>query len=62
MSEVNANGPVKVTVSDPITGEVLEECIISNDYVLVTTGNRYVESIYLLGRTHMITVAVQKEE
>lgn len=52
--------PVKVTVSDPETGEVLEERVVSNDYCLVTAGNRYVKSIQVMGRTHMLAIAVQK--
>lgn len=52
--------PVKVTVSDPETGEVLESRVVANDYVLITVGNRYVKSIQQMGRTHMIAVAVTK--
>lgn len=52
--------PVKVTVSDPDSGAVLEEKIVANDYCLVTAGNRYVKSIQIIGRTHMIAVAVSK--
>lgn len=52
--------PVKVTVSDPDTGEVLEEKIVANDYCLITAGNRYVKSLQVMGRTHMIAIAVQK--
>lgn len=50
--------PVKVTVSDPDTGEVLEEKIVANDYCLITAGNRYVKSLQVMGRTHMIAIAV----
>lgn len=52
--------PVKVTVSDPETGEVLEERVVANDYALVTAGRRYVKSIQQMGRTHMIAVAWDK--
>jgi hypothetical protein len=54
--------PVKVTVSDPDTGQVLEERVVANDYVLITAGNRYVKSIQVMGRTHMLAVAVEKPE
>ena len=57
---VSHEKPVKVTVSDPETGEVLESRVIANDYVLITAGNRYVKSIQQMGRTHMIAVAVAK--
>jgi hypothetical protein len=56
-------GPIKVTISDPTTGEVLVERIVENDYMLITVGNRYVKSLQTMGRpgraTHMIAVAVQ---
>lgn len=52
--------PVKVTVSDSDTGEVLQEKVITNDYVLVTAGDRYVKSLQILGRTHMVAIAVAK--
>lgn len=31
---------IKVTVSDPDTGEVLAERVIDNDYVILCAGNR----------------------
>lgn len=33
--------PVKVTVSDPDTGEVLGEQVIDDDYVIVCAGTAY---------------------
>ena len=54
--------PVKVTVSDAETGAVLEERVIENNYAIVCAGNRYVKSIQIMGRTHMLAVAVQKPE
>jgi len=57
-------GPVKVTVSDPETGKVLEERIVDNDYALICAGKRYVKSIQIMGwrqPTHMIAVAWSKE-
>lgn len=39
------NDPVKVTVSDPETGEVLGESVISNDYVLICAGNLYLDGV-----------------
>jgi hypothetical protein len=60
MSERDPHKPVRITVSDPDTGEVFEEKILANDYCLITAGNRYVKSIQVMGRTHMIAVAVEK--
>lgn len=54
--------PVKVTVSDPDTGEVLESRVVANDYVIICAGNRYIKSTQIMGRTHMIAVAVAKPE
>ena len=55
-------GPIKVTISDPDTGKVLEETVIRNDYLLVTAGNRYLKHIQIMGKTHMLAVAVAKPE
>lgn len=52
--------PVKVTVSDPETGAVLQERIVENDYVLICVGNRYVKSVQIMGRTHMVAIATRK--
>lgn len=53
-------GPVKVTVTRPDTGEVLEEKTISNDYMLICNGNRYVKSWQIWGRTHQVNIAVKE--
>lgn len=53
-------GAIKVTISDPDTGKVLEERIVRDEYVLVTAGIRYLKSIQIWGRTHMLAVAVRK--
>ncbi len=52
--------PVKLTISDPETGEVFESRVLANDYAIVTSGNRYVKSVQTMGRTHMLAVAVEK--
>lgn len=59
ISEPNHAGPIKVTISDPATGDVLEERVVANDYVLITVGNRYVKSYQIFGRTHQINIAVK---
>ena len=53
--------PVKVTVSDPETGAVLEEKILANDYCLITAGNVSIKSIQRMGRTDMIAVGPPKK-
>jgi hypothetical protein len=60
--DVSFERAIKVTVSDPATGEVLGEKVISNDYVLVCAGNRYLKNLHVMGRTHMLAVAVAKPE
>lgn len=52
--------PVKVTVTDPETGEVLGERLLRDEYALITSGRRYVKSIQIWGRTHMLAVALDK--
>lgn len=52
--------PVRVTVSDPETGETLESRVVANDYLLITAGNRYVKHLMVMGHTHVLSVAVAK--
>lgn len=52
--------PVKVTITDPETGAVLEEKIVTNDYCIICTGTRYVKSMQIMGRTHMLSIAIAK--
>ena len=55
--------PVKVTISDPDTGEEFESQIVSNNYVLITVGNRHLKSMQMWrGGTHILYVAVEKPE
>lgn len=50
-------GPVKVTVSDPSTGEVLEERIVKNDFMLICAGNRYMHGVQaFLNGTQVLTI------
>ncbi len=58
-AERNMMKPVKVTVSDPDTGEVFESKVLANDYIVVTAGNRYIKSIQQMGKTHMLAIAVE---
>lgn len=53
--------PVKVTVTDPETGEVLAETIVRNDYTIIVAGTCYVDGIstYANG-THVLTVKGRK--
>jgi hypothetical protein len=56
------SGPIKVTVSDPETGEVLQSKVIHNDYILITAGNRYLKSMQIWGKTHQLNIAVAKKD
>lgn len=56
-------GPVKVTVTDPETGEVLAEQVVENDYVLVCAGNRYAAHVTAHANgTTVLTVKVATPE
>lgn len=49
--------PIKVTVSDPASGEVLEERIVDNDFMLICAGNRYLNGVQAYGNgTQVLTV------
>lgn len=52
--------PIKVTVTDPATGEVLQERLLVNDYAVICAGDRYVKNVQIMGATHMIAVAKEK--
>lgn len=58
--DIEQEKPVKVTISDPETGAVLQERIVANDYAIVCTGRRYVKSMQAMGQTHMLAIAVRK--
>ena len=49
--------PVKVTVTDPGTGEVLGEKLLDNDYMVLCAGNRYVAHTNAHANgTHVVTI------
>lgn len=52
--------PVKVTISDPETGAILEEKTISNDYIVVTAGRRYIKHVQVMGKTHTLSIAMDR--
>lgn len=54
--------PVRVVVSDPDTGEVFEEKILANDYIVIVNGDRYIKYTQIWGKTHTISIAVRKPE
>lgn len=43
--------PIKVTVSDPDTGEVLETQILDNDFLVLCAGAPYISGIQHYPRT-----------
>lgn len=50
--------PLRVEVYNNETGEKVDTKIVSNDYLLICNGNRYVKSHQVMGKTHMLAVAV----
>ena len=49
--------PVKVTVSDPDSGEVLGEQLLDNDYLVICAGNRYLAHTNAHANgTHVLTI------
>jgi len=52
--------PIKVTVTDPATGKVLQERILVNDYAVICAGDRYIKNVQIMGSTHMVAVAKEK--
>lgn len=50
-------GPVKVTVTDPVSGEVLGERTIEDDYILICNGRSYLaHTTAHANGTHVLTV------
>lgn len=53
---------IKVTVSDPDTGEELAQQILDDDYVLICAGNRYLHHVNAHANgTVVLTVKVRQE-
>lgn len=49
--------PVKVTVTDPDTGEVLGEQIVDDDYVVVCAGRCTLDQTFVhVNGTHQLTI------
>lgn len=49
--------PIKVTVTDPATGEVLGEHLVDNDYLVICAGNRYLAHTNAHANgTHVLTI------
>lgn len=49
--------PIKVTITDPETGEVLGEKVLDNDYLVVCAGNRYLaQTTTHTNGTHQLTI------
>lgn len=50
---------IKVTITDPASGEVLGEKVLDNEYLLVTSGNRYLAHTNAHANgTHVLTIKV----
>lgn len=54
--------PIKVTVTDPDTGEVLGERTLENDYVIICAGSRYLDGVqqYPAKGTTVLTVKTRR--
>jgi hypothetical protein len=49
--------PIKVTVTDPDSGEVLGEQLLDNDYLVICAGNRYIAHTNAHANgTHVVTI------
>lgn len=49
--------PIKVTVTDPDSGDVLGERILANDYMVLTAGDRYLANVQANDNgTHVVTI------
>ena len=49
--------PIKVTVTDPESGEVLGEQLLDNDYLVICAGNRYLAHTNAhVNGTHVVTI------
>lgn len=52
---------IKVTVTDPGTGEVLAEQVVDNDYVLICAGSAHLTHTQVgTAGTHVLTVKGSK--
>lgn len=52
---------IKVTVSDPETGELLDEAVIENNYLIICAGNHYLANRqHHANGTATLTVKVQR--
>jgi hypothetical protein len=53
--------PIRVTVEDPGTGNVLGERVIENDYMVICAGNRYLANVQASGNgTHVLTIKTRE--
>lgn len=59
-SDEEYKGPVVVTVTRQDTGEVMKTLPLSNDYVLICNGDRYVKSLQVWGSTIQVNIARRK--
>lgn len=61
MSREDHKGPVKVTITDPESGEVLEEKVLRDDFAVITAGNRYIKHTQIWGSTVGLHIAVDHD-
>jgi len=52
---------IRVTVTDPDSGEVLAEKVLDNDYMVICAGNRYVDGIQTYPAVGTAVVTIKRE-
>ncbi len=59
--KVPDEAPIKVTVTDPKTGEVLGETVLVNDYCCIVHGTCHIHHTQVnVGGTHVLTIKGRK--
>lgn len=54
--------PVRVTVSDPKTGEEFESRVVDNDFMVICAGDRYIDSVQAYGNGTQVLTVKRKEQ
>lgn len=55
--------PIKVTVSDPDTGEVFETRVLDDDFLVLCAGDRYIDGVQAYANgTQVLTIKRRPEQ
>ena len=60
MKEPTDDAPLKVTVTDPATGKVLNEYTLENDFAVICAGNKYIGHAQRMGKTVMLSIKTRE--